>query len=120
VDIRRLSIEPIQSTSILQLPLELANLSLSLLIFLLPASDTLSQPIVAIAVDGANTLVNLSRLEFFHRLDGFVVEVVVLQLALLALFGFSNVDFALFNLCLELSRSSVEIPKNVSKQVLPS
>jgi hypothetical protein len=95
-------------TSSLQLPLELANLSLSLLILLLPASDTLGEPIVAIAVDGANTLVNLSRLQLFHGLDGFVVEIVVLQPALLALFGFGDVDIALFNLCPELSRLSVE------------
>jgi hypothetical protein len=108
LDSRTLSAGLTQLTSSLQLPLELANLSLSLLILLLPASDTLGEPIVAIAVDGANTLVNLSRLQLFHGLDGFVVEIVVLQPALLALFGFGDVDIALFNLCPELSRLSVE------------
>jgi hypothetical protein len=37
-----------------------------------------------------------------------VIEIVILQLALLAFFGFCDVDVTLFNLCLELSRLSAE------------
>lgn len=87
----------------LQLPLKLSDLSLSLLVLLLPASDTLSEPVVAITVDGSNTLINFARSEFSHTFEGFVVELVVLQLVLLAFFGSGDVDGVLFDLCLELS-----------------
>lgn len=90
-----------------QLPFELANLTLGLLDLFLPASDTLSKPIVAIAVDGSSTLINLARFEFFHRLDSFVIQSVVLQLLLLAFFGPKDVMVALFDLLFELSKLSV-------------
>jgi hypothetical protein len=91
-------------TSSLQLPLKLANFSLSLL----PASDTLSQPVMAITVDWSNTLINLARSELTHTFEGFVVELVVLQLVLLAFFGFGDVDVALFDLRVELSTLSAK------------
>ncbi|KAH0194779.1 hypothetical protein KCV03_g65, partial [Aureobasidium melanogenum] len=100
-------------------PLELANLALSLLVLFLPTSNALSKPIVPITVHRSNTLVNLSRLGLLHRLDGFVVELVLLGLALLALIGLFHVDLALFDLRLDLSCVSVRVLYAVTRKVLP-
>jgi hypothetical protein len=77
--------------------LELADSILENLDLLLPESDAAGKPIVAIAIDGANTLVNLTRLLLAHRLDGLVVEIVILQLLLLALSCADNVAVTLFD-----------------------
>lgn len=97
-------IELVRLTSSLEPPLKLANFALSLLVLFLPTSNALSKPIVSITVDRSNALVDLSRLELLHRLDGFVVELIVFELALLALIGPFDVSLALLDLCLELPR----------------
>jgi hypothetical protein len=98
--------------------LELADSILENLDFLLPKSDAVGKPIVAIAIDGANTLVDLARLLSSHGLDGLVVEIVVLQLLLLALLdsgdvGSFHVEAALLDLLLELWKMSVQYCRNI-------